>query len=64
MQQKYQELITKELTRKDFLKFIGGAVVVLLGMNNLIAYLSRFREPTASETLESTHGFGSRKFGG
>lgn len=64
MNQKYNDFIAKELSRKDFLKFIGGGVVVLLGMNNFISYLTRYNQPKSQEMVESSHGFGSRKFGG
>lgn len=64
MNDKYQELIGKELSRKDFLKFIGGGIVVLFGMSNFINYLSHFhRTGTPKPTIENRHGFGSRTFG-
>lgn len=65
MNEKYHELIGRELSRKDFLKFIGGSVVVLLGMSNFISYLSHFHRTGSARavTQESSHGFGSRKFG-
>lgn len=63
MNKQLNELVDKELSRKDFLKFIGGGVIVLLGMNNFISYLSRFKNTGTSEIVDSSHGFGSRKFG-
>ena len=64
MNEKYQELIGKELSRKDFLKFIGGGIIVLFGMSNFISYLSHFHRTGTPKTItDSAHGFGSRKFG-
>ena len=64
MNDKYQEFIGKELSRKDFLKFIGGGIVVLFGMSNFINYLSHFhRTGTPKVAVEANHGFGTRKFG-
>lgn len=64
MNQKYQELIGKELSRKDFLKFIGGGIIVLFGMSNFINYLLHFqRTGSPRVTVEAHHGFGTRKFG-
>ncbi len=64
MNDKYQELIGKELSRKDFLKLIGGGIVVLLGVSNFVNYLLHFQRTSPSRvTVEAQHGFGSRKFG-
>jgi len=64
MQQKYSELISKELSRKDFLKFIGGGIVVLFGLTNFISYLSHFHRTGSPRVIsDNRHGFGSRKFG-
>lgn len=63
MNEKYQEIVGRELSRKDFLKLIGGGIIVLFGMNNLINYVAHFRTSTPKATVESSHGFGTRKFG-
>lgn len=64
MNEKYQELIGRELSRKDFLKFIGGGIVVLFGMHNFINYLTHFQRTGTPKTIvETNRGFGSRKFG-
>lgn len=64
MNEKYKELIDQELSRKDFLKFIGGGVIVLFGMSNFINYLSHFhRTGTPKAITDKAHGFGSRTFG-
>ena len=64
MNEKYQELVGRDISRKDFLKLIGGGVVVLFGLSNFISYLSHFqRTGTAKPAIETRHGFGSRTFG-
>lgn len=64
MKNDINDLVAKELSRKEFLQFIGGGIVVLFGMSNFINYLLRFnRTGTPSVITDSRHGFGSRKFG-
>lgn len=64
MKNNLEELVSRELSRKEFLKFAGGAIVVLFGLSNFISYLSRFKQTGAlTVTQETQHGFGSRKFG-
>ena len=64
MNDKYQDLIGKEVSRKDFLKFIGGGIIVLFGMSNFINYLMHFhRTGTPKPLADNAHGFGSRTFG-
>ena len=60
MQKHFNELMEKELSRKDFLKFLIGGAFVIFGMNNLTSYVTQYRAPAAADTR---HGFGSRKFG-
>ena len=64
MNEKYQELVEREVSRKDFIKLIGGGIIALIGMSNFISYLAHFhRTGTPKPTIESRHGFGSRTFG-
>jgi hypothetical protein len=59
------ELLDKELSRKEFLKFFAGGFIVLLGMHNFVSYLTQFnRTNSTAVTNLTSHGFGSRKFGG
>lgn len=56
----------KELTRKEFLQFIAAAVVMVLGISNLINLAKQTaKSPPAvdAQASDSSHGFGSRKFG-
>jgi hypothetical protein len=58
------KLLTKEMTRKQFLQFMAGALVAFLGMSNFLSFLSKHSEhPNKSVVNDSSHGFGSRKFG-
>lgn len=63
-----KKLLQKEMSRGEFLQFVGGSVIVLLGFGNFIAMISRFvktgEQPVTIETKrDPSHGFGSRKFG-
>ena len=64
----HKKLLQKEMSRGEFLQFVGGSIFVLLGFANLIAMVTRFvktgEQPIAIETKrDASHGFGSRKFG-
>lgn len=64
MNDKYQDLIGKEVSRKDFLKLLGGGVIVLFGMSNFISYLLHFQRTGSPKVItDNRHGFGSRTFG-
>jgi hypothetical protein len=58
------EIINKELSRKDFLKMAGGAGLAVIGVGSFLNYLTQFNRTPAPRTADATnHGFGSRKFG-
>jgi hypothetical protein len=57
-----QELLQKELTRKQFLQLLVVMAVSLLGFSNLLNMLSGNNRP-ATPDKKSSHGFGSSKFG-
>jgi hypothetical protein len=61
-----KKLLEKEMTRKEFLQFAGGSLLVLLGLTNVLAlfsHLSRSVESPKVASTEASHGFGSHKFG-
>jgi len=65
MNKNFTGLLEKELSRKEFLKFFAGGLIVLLGMQNFISYLTQFNRTNSTAVAHVTsHGFGSRKFGG
>lgn len=64
----HKKLSQKDMTRKEFLQFMGGSIVLLFGFGNLISLITHFKKtaelPKVAEmNIEASHGFGSRKFG-
>lgn len=61
------QLLRKEMTRKEFLQFIGGGVAIILGFGNLLTLLNKFSKTTVTEKkvikVDTQSGFGTRKFG-
>lgn len=66
MKNEIQERLTQELSRKQFLQLIGGALLMVFGFNNLVALLLG-KKPGHNvfiqQSIEARHGFGSSKFG-
>ena len=64
MNKNIRDLLDRDISRKEFLQFIGGGIVVLLGIQNLISYLSQYdsTNPKAN-SHDASRGFGSSKFG-
>lgn len=62
-----RERLSTEITRKQFLQFMGGAMLMVFGLDNLISLLTghKFQKNIFinHEGSESSHGFGSSKFG-
>jgi len=62
-----KQLYTKQMTRKEFLQFMGIALLTLFGIGNFISFLSQTNgRPSDTDQfaqLSARHGFGSRKFG-
>jgi hypothetical protein len=64
------ELFIKQMSRKEFLQFIGLAVLGLFGFKNFITFLLEYQkqqrgvaQSTAVIDQSNKHGFGSSKFG-
>lgn len=68
MRENMREQLNTEITRKEFLQYLTGAVLMVFGLNNLFSLLS------GSRTIEKRilvpmpgandhSGFGVRKFG-
>ena len=57
-------LLNKEMTRKEFLQYTVGALLVVFGFGNLLSLLTHRVKDKVSPGDDSRHGFGSRKFGG
>lgn len=60
-----KELLSKRMTRKEFLQHAGGALAVLFGLGNFAMLFNPSEKPesTAQAAASNKHGFGSRKFG-
>jgi len=58
-----KELLDKEVTRKEFLKYGAMILLSLFGLHNIINLLSGNSHSLSGSNREATHGFGSRKFG-
>ncbi len=67
MRDDMREKLSTEITRKQFLQYIGTAMLMVLGFGNLISLLSgRKAERIYLQNPggpKSTHGFGNSKFG-
>ena len=62
----HKKLLQKELTRREFLQFLGGAIVIVIGFGNLITLMKHFTktaEPDKVANTDTNNGFGTRKFG-
>lgn len=60
------KLLVKKMTRQEFFHFVGGSLLVLFGLGNIIALISHVKKTTDTDTkqaVDASHGFGSRKFG-
>ncbi len=61
-----RERFNQEVTRKQFLQYMAGALLMVFGLNNLVSLLlgskpghKVFLQPSGADH----HGFGSSKFG-
>jgi hypothetical protein len=61
--EKYKELLQREITREQFIRYVGVASVGLLGFGNVIALLKKPEHGLPPAPAKGTAGFGSRKFG-
>jgi hypothetical protein len=65
MSKALSKLLEKEVTRKEFLQFLGAALITIFGLNNFIALLTQTTQTTTSHASDKNgqHGFGSSRFG-
>lgn len=64
MNKNINQLLERDVSRKEFLQFVGGGIIVLFGLQNLINYLVQFNQaPTAPKQTDAEHGFGASRFG-
>ena len=60
---KFDELLRKELTRKQFIQMMLLGVVSVLGFQNVLSMLTRVSDKPAAATKKASSGFGNSKFG-
>ena len=63
-----RDRLTEEVTRKQFLQYLAGALLMVFGLNNLINLIlgsQHSQKIFINQPLngQQQHGFGSRKFG-
>ena len=56
-------LLQREMTRKEFLQFLGSSLIILLGLPSFLQLLQRTANPKSHAKDDTRNGFGSRKFG-
>jgi hypothetical protein len=57
----FQKLLSKEMTRKEFLLHLGMLVLVITGVAGMLKTLS---DPYVSSKQKTTQGFGAGPYGG
>jgi len=58
--------LAQEVTRKQFLQYMGTALLMVFGLNNLVSLLTGTKPKHSILNhggADSSHGFGSSKFG-
>lgn len=63
MRDDIKDILNKQMTRKEFLRYAGGTLVMLLGLSNLLSFLRQPTRTIVQTQVDDRHGFGSRKFG-
>lgn len=66
MRNDIQERLSQELSRKQFLQLMGGAILMVFGFNNLVTLLLGKKpghDVFIHNSPNGSHGFGSSKFG-
>lgn len=58
------QLLQKEMDRKDFLRHIGIAAAVVVGVPALMAALNRLHAGPVGGAVDSRAGYGSSPYGG
>ncbi|MGB4762615.1 MAG: hypothetical protein WBP12_04660 [Candidatus Saccharimonas sp.] len=60
-------LLKREITRKEFLRYMLGMFLLVFGINNFLIALQKTvlqkKQTTKQSQVTTTHGFGASKFG-
>lgn len=62
--QKINELMQKEMTRKEFLATMGFGMATLLGFSTLLGLLTGKSNPLQQQLQQSPMGYGGGTYGG
>lgn len=65
MRDNLREHLNTEVTRKQFLQYLGGALLLVFGLNNLVSLLTgkKIEHHVLPQTNDAHEGFGARRFG-
>ena len=58
------QLLQKEMDRKDFLRHVGVAVVVIAGVPTLLSALNRMQGGAQQKASSQSLGYGASAYGG
>lgn len=61
-----QNLLQREMTRKDFLKLTGATLVGVVGISNVLKNLDKFATPekvSVARSEKTSTGYGSSAYG-
>lgn len=61
----FQDILTKEMSRKEFLQHIGIFLVGAVGIAAVVGHFSKLStyNPNTSKQISSNSGYGSREYG-
>lgn len=58
------QILAKEISRKQFLQILAGAGFAVFGFSNFLSFVTTVTNPPQAKANDSgRHGFGSSKFG-
>jgi hypothetical protein len=60
---KLQDLLNQEVTRKEFLKYVGIAVLCLIGVTNMLQSLNSINSNSSSLSDKASGGYGGSAYG-
>jgi hypothetical protein len=65
MSETKNQLLSREISRKQFLQLAAGSGLAVMGLGNFLSFFHNVTKPTPVAVPEASkrHGFGSSKFG-
>jgi len=63
MKTQLQKVLEKKIDRRDFLKYVGSAMLAVIGVGNLLRLLTH-RDEGVHRTAHRTVGYGAGSYGG